>query len=418
MRPTGALSADVDALIEPLRHAHGAAHVEAQLVGGVALQLAGDERRQRPALLLARLHGDSVHLAFSSAARTASIAFVGQRVGNELLFAVLVLAVGHARRLAVDADEARLEAFVGLLFRMQQSVQRPVLERLEGANLAFALHDQAHGHGLHAAGRKPAAHLVPQQRRNLIAHQAIQDAARLLRVHQILVDVARVLEGLLHGLLGDLVEGDAANLLSLFGVGSQLQRQMVRDRLAFAVRVRRQVDFVCLGGQLLQLVNHLLLARRHDQLRLKGPILQFHAKVVLRQVHDVPTDARTSNPLPRYFSIVFALAGDSTITSDLLVAIVFTLPDLPWFSLVGLRFCIFDSIRTPNVFRPTALALRMRYELEKAATKFAPYHGMADVCFHSPVSYLRTPGIPRIGSTQRSPFSWLSNPRCKPLTES
>ena len=51
-----ALGAQVHAFIEPLRHAHGAAHVEAQLVGRIALQLAGDERRQRPALLLARLH--------------------------------------------------------------------------------------------------------------------------------------------------------------------------------------------------------------------------------------------------------------------------------------------------------------------------------------------------------------------------
>jgi hypothetical protein len=33
-----------------------------------------------------------------------------------------------------------------------------------------------------------------------------------------------------------------------------------------------------------------------------------------------PTEARTSNPLPRYFSIVFAFAGDSTMTSDLVVA--------------------------------------------------------------------------------------------------
>src|SRR3984957_8085859 len=41
-----------------------------------------------------------------------------------------------------------------------------------------------------------------------------------------------------------------------------------------------------------------------------------------------PTDARTSNPLPRYFSIVFALAGDSTITNALLVAIPYPIPSL------------------------------------------------------------------------------------------
>jgi hypothetical protein len=42
-----------------------------------------------------------------------------------------------------------------------------------------------------------------------------------------------------------------------------------------------------------------------------------------------PIDARTSKPLPRYFSIVFALAGDSTITSDFVIAILITVPNLP-----------------------------------------------------------------------------------------
>src|SRR5208283_2870053 len=41
-----------------------------------------------------------------------------------------------------------------------------------------------------------------------------------------------------------------------------------------------------------------------------------------------PTEASTSKPLPRYFSIVFALAGDSTITSDLFIAILKPNPTL------------------------------------------------------------------------------------------
>ncbi len=284
-----ALGADVDALIEPLRHAHGAAHVEAQLVGRVALQLAGDERRQRPALLLARLHaGNRPVRLLERRQHLVHLLLVGQRACDELLFAVLVLAVRHARRLAVDADELRLEFLIGLFFGMEQRFQRPVLDRLKRANLALALHNQPQRHRLHAPGRKPAPHLVPQQRRNLVAHQAVEHAPRLLRVHKILIDVARVLERLLHGLLRDLVEGDAANLLSLFGVGSQLQREVVRNRLAFAVRVRRKIDLVGLGRRFLQLLNHLLFARRHDQLRLKGPLLQLHAELVLGQVHDVP----------------------------------------------------------------------------------------------------------------------------------
>jgi hypothetical protein len=41
-----------------------------------------------------------------------------------------------------------------------------------------------------------------------------------------------------------------------------------------------------------------------------------------------PMEARTSKPLPRYFSIVFAFAGDSTITNDLPVAIPEPIPSL------------------------------------------------------------------------------------------
>ena len=62
-----------------------------------------------------------------------------------------------------------------------------------------------------------------------------------------------------------------------------------------------------------------------------------------------PIDARTSKPLPRYFSIVFALAGDSTITSDFVIAILITVPDLPcqpcWTRFSQFRF-IPQSFRT------------------------------------------------------------------------
>ena len=97
-----------------------------------------------------------------------------------------------------------------------------------------------------------------------------------------------MLEGLLHGLLGNLVEGDAADLLALRGRLSQLQRQVIGNRLALAVRVGRQIDRVGLRAQLLQLLDDLFLAGRDDQLRHKRPLLQLHANIVLGQVHDVP----------------------------------------------------------------------------------------------------------------------------------
>ena len=70
-----------------------------------------------------------------------------------------------------------------------------------------------------------------------VAVQAIENAAALLRPHQILVDVVRVVHGLANGLLGDLVKDDPLdrhlrleNLL-----------QVPADRLALAIRVGRQV---------------------------------------------------------------------------------------------------------------------------------------------------------------------------------
>jgi hypothetical protein len=97
-----------------------------------------------------------------------------------------------------------------------------------------------------------------------------------------------MIESFLHRLLRNLVEGHAANLFSLFGVRSKLQRQVVRNRLALAVRVRRQKNLVRFGGQLFQLVHHFLFARGHHQFRHKRPILKLHANFVLGQVHDVP----------------------------------------------------------------------------------------------------------------------------------
>ena len=77
------------------------------------------------------------------------------------------------------------------------------------------------------------------------------------------------------------------DLLAFLGAGSQLEREVVGDGFAFAVRVRRQEDFVCLGGQLLELVDDFFFAGRDHQLGLERAMLEFDANVVLRQVHDV-----------------------------------------------------------------------------------------------------------------------------------
>ncbi len=86
----------------------------------------------------------------------------------------------------------------GLVRRLvgEVGVKCPVFLRLEGLNFLFAVVDHAHSDGLHAARGEAAADLLPQKRAQLIAHDAVEYAARLLRVDQVLVDGARLLDAL------------------------------------------------------------------------------------------------------------------------------------------------------------------------------------------------------------------------------
>jgi hypothetical protein len=76
-------------------------------------------------------------------------------------------------------ERRRLRAF-------ELRLDRPVLLGLERQDLALALADDPHGDRLHAPGRQPAPHLVPEERRQLVAHEPVEHAARLLRVVEVL----------------------------------------------------------------------------------------------------------------------------------------------------------------------------------------------------------------------------------------
>ena len=94
----------------------------------------------------------------------------------------------------------------------QVCVQCPVLLGDEFLYFLFPLGHQAHGHRLHPARGEAPADLLPQQRREAIAHDAVQHAPGLLGVHQVLVDVPGSGDALLHHLFGDLIKGDPAGL--------------------------------------------------------------------------------------------------------------------------------------------------------------------------------------------------------------
>ncbi len=165
----------------------------------------------------------------------------------------------------------------------EASVERPVLDRDERQDLALPLGDESDGDGLHASGREAAAHLFPEERRQLVPDEAIEDSARLLRIHLVRVDLARLQERRSDRALGDLVEQDAVGL----GLRqSELLRQVPADGLALTVRVGRDVERLGVGRRLLQLVEHLLLRRQDLVLRLEA-LLLVDAQLRLGQVADV-----------------------------------------------------------------------------------------------------------------------------------
>ena len=170
------------------------------------------------------------------------------------------------------------EQRAGVVF--QTGVQRPVLLRHEVGDLLLPLRHQTHGHGLDAACRQAPPDLLPQQRRELVAHDAVQHTPGLLGVHQILIDVTGMLDAVRHHLLGDLVERHAPGLLV-----RQLQQvlQMPADGLSLAVRVGGEVDGLAPLGRRLQILDDILFAL--DGLIVGGKVpVHIYAQRALGQV--------------------------------------------------------------------------------------------------------------------------------------
>ncbi len=76
------------------------------------------------------------------------------------------------------SDQFRLKRLAGGVGERAQQV--PIGGRLEGHALPLALDNQPHGDALDPPGRQSRAYFPPQQGRNVIAIEAIDDAANLL----------------------------------------------------------------------------------------------------------------------------------------------------------------------------------------------------------------------------------------------
>ena len=264
----------VDTFIKALRHPHGALDVKAELARRILLQFAGGKWRSRRLLALTAIHFPDRPVGLLDGRQDLLChRFGGNRRSADRR---------NSRAFAIDADEASRE-FRAFRRRIQMCIDRPVFNWIERLDLTFALHDQAESDSLHTAGGESATYLIPEQRGDLVAHDAIEHTAGLLRVHQVAVDGTGIQERSLDGLGRDLIKGDAMDG-ALGRVVAQLIFKMCRDGLAFAVRIGRQVHSLCTLGQLLEAVHHLYFIRHHDQVGRKTAVFEFDTNLVLGQI--------------------------------------------------------------------------------------------------------------------------------------
>ena len=111
-------------------------------------------------------------------------------------------------------------------------------------------------------GAQPAGHLLPEQRRDLVADDTVEDPPGLLGVDAVGLDRTRVAERVLDLRLGDRVEDDALGVLDRV---VQRVGDVPGDRLPFAVQVGREPDvfrqlrrLLEVGDGLLRVVHHLV----------------------------------------------------------------------------------------------------------------------------------------------------------------
>ena len=163
---------------------------------------------------------------------------------------------------AVDGVQlGREHPLLVLAAGVEGALEVPVGRDPEAHPLALAVDHQAGRDRLDAAGGEAGHDLLPQDRADLVAVEAVEDAAGLLRLDEVHVELARALGGGEDRGLGDLVEDHP---LDRDALRVELVEQVPGDRLALAVLIGGEVELVGVLEELLELGDVALLVARHD----------------------------------------------------------------------------------------------------------------------------------------------------------
>ena len=300
-RAVGPHVGDEALLVEPLGRPHRHLRGETELAAGLLLERRGDEGRRRAPPVRLRLTGsDLVRHSLEVAGQGGGTGLVEHDhvVARQPTVVAEVAAAGETD--SVDLGERCGERRGGGPVGGELALDVPVAGRHEGHPLAFAFDDEAGAHALDPTGRQRRHDLLPQHGRDLVAVEAVEDAARLLRVDHLAVELAGFIDGRLDRLLGDLVEDH-----SLHGdLRVEDLDEVPGDRLALTILIRREIELVGVLQQRLQETDVVLLVGVLHVERLEpvvdvdpraGPLLTLvglgHVGGVARKVADV-TDGR------------------------------------------------------------------------------------------------------------------------------
>ena len=257
--------AELKAFIEALGDVHRALGGIAEALVGGLLERGRDERR----------HGRAAAFLFFNGGNRERSAFhrLFERVGG--------FGVGDDRLLAFYFPKLGLDRRRDAAFK--DRLEQPVFFGHESLPFLFTLDDEAQGHGLDASGGDAAFDVFPEERGDLVSHEAVEHAAGLLGVEQVDVEVARMIQRLMYGTGGDFVELDTLDVrifvLQEFG-------DVPRDGFPFAVGVGGEEDGVHLGSRVAQGLHDLFLAL--DDFVFRGEIVGFiHADVAFGKIPDM-----------------------------------------------------------------------------------------------------------------------------------
>ena len=129
----------------------------------------------------------------------------------------------------------------------------PVFVWHEGFDFPFAFDDQSRRHRLHSSGTQPGRDFAPQQWGDLIANDAIDDAAGLLSIDDVLFDATRAESNA--RAMSDLVMAlKTTRFASPVGT-PRASAKMPGDGLSFTVKVGREPDIDGLLRSLLKVRN-------------------------------------------------------------------------------------------------------------------------------------------------------------------